>query len=82
MTGDKVFYKQVLNDVKTVKGKGYLEPKPLKMELEEVRIRIGNMEKALEKEENKADKKRLKMAIDLHLEEEERLLSLIRQMRE
>ena len=50
MTGDSLFYKQVLEDMKAVKGKGLLEPAPLQIELEEVQTRLRNMRKALDRE--------------------------------
>ena len=64
--------------MKAIKGKGFLEPVPLKIELEEVQKRLRTMNKALDRETQEDSIKRIKQSIKAHEREEARLKELIK----
>lgn len=78
MTSNTLFYSQTEADLKAIYGEGFLEPIPLERELDEVRGRIGNMERALEREGTETDgRERIQRAIKAHREREAHILGLL-----
>lgn len=78
MTGDRLFYTQIAEDLKAVYGEAFLEEIPLEWELEEVEERLEKMKEALARETTEPDAKdRIKRAIRKHEEKRTQLKELL-----
>lgn len=77
MTGDKLFYEQIEADVVSIYGLGLGEPEPIRKELEEVRIRLGKLQEAAERETHTDSKARIAAAIKSHKQREAYLQGLL-----
>lgn len=76
MTGDPYYYKQGKEDIRAIyKALGYKAP--AEQEAQEVQERLDNLNRALEKEIDPADKQRIIKAIQAHEERKSYLLKLI-----
>lgn len=76
MTGDPYYYKQGKEDIRAIyKALGYKAP--AEQEAQEVQERLDNLNRALEKEIDPADKQRIIKAIQAHEEKKSYLLKLI-----
>ena len=78
MTGDRLFYSQIQQDLKAVWGEGFLDRIPLEWELEEVQRRLKNMLEALDRETPPDSKERIQRAIEAHRRRKIELEELIR----
>lgn len=72
MTGDKPFYTENYDTVKSVYGEGLIETTPLEIELEEVRNRLEKLTRA----ELPQDDRRIR-AIKAHRERESRIIKIL-----
>ena len=78
MTGDRLFYTQIAEDLRAVYGEAFLEEIPLEWELAEVEERLEKMREALARETTEPDARdRIKRAIRKHEEKRAEIERLI-----
>jgi len=77
MTSNQPFLRQIEGNIKTVYGKGLLEPAPLKMELGEVEYHLVKLGEALSREDDPDSLQQIRRAIQAHEKRKAELRSLI-----
>lgn len=80
MTSNTAFYSQLEDDIKAIYGAGLLEPKPLELELEEVKGRLQRLREASQRGTEPADSlQRIASAIQAHEQRATQLKSMMAQ---
>lgn len=78
MTGDRIFYEQIEEDLKAIWGECFLDPIPLEWELREVEDHIASMKRAYKEEGLGSDSKaRIERALQAHYQKRDRLKALL-----
>ena len=78
MTGNTALYIQAKGDIRAIYGKGLKDPGAISEEIEEAQERLQRLQEALEREDDKNSKQRIKGAIKAHRELIERLKEPVR----